>query len=186
MKALAKRSTATVVLVICIFGSIFGFGGNYLRTEARNVMHLFQQGDEAFEDIRVSMDQYLDDSAIYAVGMAEELRRYTAMDNVNAARAIELSKLIGDGNDLNARYEAWAELNLLAESMYTEIHAAFPGDHPAETKVFDDYYVNYNGERSKIGYDPYHSSAEAFNRELSGFPAGLVGHVVGVDEMNQF
>ena len=49
-------------------------------------------------------------------------------------------------------------------------------------RAYDDFW----GCDKYVRMDPYRKMASAFNDSLSGFPAGLVADLMGVEEINSF
>ena len=49
-------------------------------------------------------------------------------------------------------------------------------------RAYDDFW----GCDKYVRMDPYREMASEFNDSLSGFPAGLVADLMGVDELNSF
>lgn len=184
MKYLNNRKVAAVILAVCVLGSIIGFGGGALIAQRRSAMRVFNEGVDPTLSVRFSMDAYLENCAGYARAMAEEFRMYVDAEDDTAARALELAKTIGDGDDLDARYADYAELCGLTDALYTDMHSANLSEE--QLSVFKKAYANYQGEVSKIGYDEYRSLATRFNREKEGFPASALAKLFGLDNLNPF
>lgn len=184
MKLLNNRKIAWVVLIVCVFGSIFGFGGGSLAGRRREVLRVFNDGiDDSFA-VRFSMDAYLENCAGYARTMAEEYRLHVNTEDDTASAVLELASMIGDGDDLDSRSGAYRALCSEIESLYTEFHVAEMSDE--DRALFKNAYSNFQGEVSKIKFDDYHSLAGKFNRSLEGFPAGIVGKLLGIDLLDTF
>lgn len=184
MRLLNNRRFALAVLVVCMLGSVIGLGGANLVSQRRDVLRIFNDGIDASFAVRFSMDAYLENSAEYALSLAEEYRLHVDADDAAAAEVIELAAVIGDGEDLDARYEAYKSLCMKVEGLYTGFHGANVPE--SDGFLFDHAYSNFKGENSKIGYDEFHAAAEAFNRNLENFPAGLIGKLVGAEPVNAF
>jgi len=134
--------------------------------------------------VRFSMDAYLENCAGYAVTMAEEYRLHADANSETAARALELAGMIGDGDDLDSRYNAYRALCKEIEVLYTDFHLSDIAED--QQAVFGNAYANFQGEVSKIKYDEYHSLASEFNNAREGFPAAAVGGLLGLDPLNTF
>lgn len=184
MKLLNNRRFALAVLVVCVLGSVIGLGGAHLAGQRRDVLRIFNDGIDPSFAVRFSMDAYLENSAEYALSMAEEYRLHVDADDTAATEVIELAAMIGDGEDLDARYDAYKALCMKVEGLYTGFHGANVPEN--DGVLFDHAYSNFKGENSKIGYDEFHTVAEAFNATLEGFPAGLIGKLVGAEPVNAF
>lgn len=184
MKLLNNRKFAWAVLVLCVLGSVVGFGGGSLAAQRSRAVSVFNEGVDTSFAVRFSMDAYLENCAGYARTMAEEHRLHVDQDDETAAHVLELAKLIGDGDDLDARYDAYQELCAAVEALYTDFHAASIAE--SDRAIFKNAYSNFQGEVSKLKYDDYHALAEKFNQARSGFPSGAICTLLGIDPLNTF
>lgn len=179
-----NRKLASVVLIVCILVSVVGLGGAGLARERSEALRVFNEGIDTSFAVRFSMDAYLENCTGYARLMAEEIRLHVDADDANAAKALELSGQIGDGDDLSLRYEGYEELNGLVEAMYTDFHAAVSDE--ADQEVFDHAYANYQGEVQKIGYDEYNPMAREYNKLSQSGIAGLVAGLFRLGQLETF
>lgn len=186
MKLLNNRRFAAVVLVVVALGSIFGFGGSSLANQRRQVEAVFNDGTDPSLGAHVlSMDAYLDNSAEYAGNMVHEYRKYATQDSESVSQLEQLAGVIGNGSDYDARYTAYVAFLEKVEALYSEFNAL--GVSEDEARSFNSAYRNIvNDENDKIKRDGYHQAAEGFNAVLKGFPASLIGKVLGVKAMNTF
>ena len=186
MKLLKNRKFAAAILVVCVLGSIFGFGGKYLAGQRGNVVKIFNDGTDTSAGEHVfSMDAYLDKCADYAAIMAREYKLHGDAQSDALSRVETLASSISDGNDYVARSEAYRQFLTAVDDLYVEFKAL--GLSADESKAFEDAHTNIlEDQADKIKRDGYHAAAESFNAELGSFPAGIVSKLLGIGSMGPF
>lgn len=184
MRLNENRKLAWAVLVACALGSVVGLGGSSLARERDRVEKVFYDGTESESTTRSSMDAYLDRAAECVQIMASELQLRLGEDNQTAAQMQSLLAGFGDDAGIDARYDAYTQLQTLSDEAYNAIYAA---DLTDEERVnFKRAYDDFWGCDKYVRIDPYRTLASDFNDSLSGFPAGLVAKLRSIDELNSF
>lgn len=179
-----NRRLAWAVLGVCVVGSIFGLGGYGIAREQTRLVEVFNQGAEAGETTRRSMDAYLDRAADCARIMGSEVQLLLGTDNATAQEMIDLAGAISDGNDLEARYMAYSTLQKDADLLYNAVYGADLDD--AQRTAFKRAYDDFWGSDKYIRSDPYRGMASEYNSEIDGFPAELVASLWHVDKLSSF
>ena len=179
-----NRTLTWAVLGVCALGSIFGLGGHTLAQDRNEVLNLFYRGSDTTLTTRHSMDAYLDRASECATVMGSEAQLLLGADNATAQEMIDLSGAVSDGDDTNARYEAYCTLQKDADVLYNAVYAADLSDSQRVSfkKAYDDFW----GSDKYITKDSYRTRASEFNGELSGFPASMAAKLWNVDQMNSF
>jgi len=180
MRFIENRRIAWVVLVVCILCSIVLLGGGGLSAARKDAEVMFLSGEYA-TGVRYSMDAYLDNSSASARMLAETARLHlddeAAIDAVfTAADALE------ESDDINARYPLYKDLSASVESLYAQLIAAGAEE---ETDVLISY-GDFKGAADRMERDPYHELAQKFNKDLSSFPANLIGSLFGVEKLDTY
>ena len=177
-----NRVIAWCVLAACVFASIFGLGGFGLMRERSQAVRLFNDGSDTTLSMRHSMDAYLDLSADSAAIMASEAE----MLGVNTAltgEIAELSQIIGEGNDLDARYLAYQDIKTKADQLYNAVYSAADKEKAVQFKIaYDDFW----GYEDMIIRDDYHKAARDFNRIADAFPGKIVAYLYGIEPLSTF
>ena len=185
MRLSENRPLAWVVLIACALGSVVGLGGAGLARERSRVERAFYDGVEQSDaTARSSMDAYLDRAAECVQIMASEIQLYFGSQDATAAEMMELLGKFGDDSGIDARYEAYIRLQQLSDAAYNTVYAS--GMTDAERVNFKRAYDDFWGCDKYVRMDPYRELASAFNNSLSGFPAGMVADLMGVDEISSF
>ncbi len=181
MRFSENRVIAWIVLAVCVLGSVVGLGGAGMAREREKLMDVFYDGTDAKSTSRHSMDAYLDRAEECAQIMANEVLLRLG-ENADAQQMLSL--LAGEDDDLDARYAAYQQLQALSDRLYNAMYGAKLPD--ADIVSFKAAYDDFWGADKYIRVDAYRKLAADFNDDLSGFPAGLVCGVMGVDELNTF
>ena len=185
MRLSENRPLAWVVLIACALGSVVGLGGAGLARERDRVERAFYDGAvESNSTARSSMDAYLDRAAECVQIMASELQLYLGPQDATAAEMMDLLGSFGDEGGIDARYCAYTRLQQLSDAAYNSVYASEMTD--AQRVNFKRAYDDFWGCDKYVRMDPYREMASEFNDSLSGFPAGLVADLMGVDELNSF
>lgn len=182
MRISENRKLAWGVLALSVVVSIVLMGGSCIVRERRQVMNLFGVGIDATQSVRHSMDAYLDGSAQAAQIMASEADIY-GVDAIYTDMVRNLAGQIGDGDDLNARYDAYTELKTGVEQLYNKMYNLAVGDNFTNFKMaYDDFW----GYEDMIGRDEYRARARSYNALTDGFPGKIVASIMGQDDLNTF
>jgi len=182
MRFTENRKIAWCVLVLSVFVSVFLLGGMCLAREYNKATTLFYEGSDPSLSIRHSMDAYLDAASDAADIMASEAERYQ-INGVLSEEIRNLSPLIGEGEDIDARYAAFTELKTKTDQLYNTMFDAVDSDSFVNFKIaYDDFW----GYEDMVMRDDYHKAARDYNRLASGFPGKIVSLIVGKDTLNTF
>ena len=183
MRLSENRKIAWAVLAVCVLGSVTGLGGAHLARERDKVMDVFYEGTES-GTTRESMDAYLDRAAECAQVMASEAQLHFGADNAAAAQMLDALGDFGDDDALDARYAAYTRLQGLSDQLYNQFFADGVGE--ADRVNFKRAYDDFWGADKYVRTDVYRELARDFNKNLDGFPAGVVAGLWNVDELNSF
>ena len=184
MRFSENRTVAWIVLAACVLISIFGLSGFSLAGERDKILDVFYDGTEKGETSRHSMDAYLDRAGECAQVMAMEAQLHLGSENAAAVRMLESLGSFGDDDGLDARYEAYLQLQKDSDVLYNEMYAA--GLTDAQRVNFKTAYDDFWGSDKFIRRDAYRSLASDFNESLDGFPASVVAALHGIEELNSF
>ena len=186
MRFSENRRIAWIVLLVCVLASIILLGAGSLNSERKALAKIFTNGADTSSSIRISMDADLDACAESANLLAETAKLYVDDDaligNVQA-QAAELSA--SDGPD--GRYQIFQQLNASVDSLYTELMRAGKEDEDEIARQYGNFKgacdrIDRNGDQP----DEYITQAKAFNEDLSGFPANLLGGIFGVKALDTY
>lgn len=175
-----NRPLACAVLAAVVIGCTLTSGGIGLARERSQVEKQFFA---ASESISADLTE-LADNAYVMLGIAE---RYSAFDQAlldRTQQAIDGLRSALDSRSVSDMYQAKRTLTDCVEDLYTaggqvSMQGADPDD-------FRYKYKNFTSANLRISHDPYNDAAVQFNDLRSGFPAGLIGGVCGVDELEPF
>ena len=178
-----NRKIAWVVLAVCVLVSIFALGGGALARERNKVLKVFNDGKDASQSVRHSMDAYLDSAAENATTMAGEAEIYLGQSQLSDDVAAQAAVVARDENGLNARYEAYTKLKDGVEKLYNSL---YNNVSEGEFKNFKLAYDDFWGYDDMLQRDDYHKLAKSYNELISGFPGGVVAGLFGQGALNTF
>lgn len=183
MRLSENRKLATIVLIVCVLGSIVLLGGGGLRNDRHDICQVFTEGTDTSLSVRHSMEAYLQRCAQSAQDLAEQAEKLSA-DAALIGDVRSAAEVVSDGSaDLDARYDAYEQLGTAAESLYTLLER----DHD-ESALLDARlaYDDLKGAQNLIKNDQYPAMARDFNHSLEQFPANLIAGLFGVEPLNTF
>lgn len=181
MRFSENRRLAWIVLLACVLGSIVLLGTGGLSSERKALVKAFTNGTDSSSSTRYSMDAYLDKCAESAALLAESAKLYLTDDaTINAALEQAAALSASDGPD--GRYEIYQQLVASVNSLYTQLKNAGKEE---ETDVLLSY-GDFKGACDRLERDDYHELAQAFNEDLSSFPANLLGGLFGVKKLDTY
>ena len=177
MKFTENRPLASCILALVIVGTLLIGGGNALKSQSQAVETTFSASSES---ISAELKELADNAVVMnsiaanAAGVNED---YVAAvtDGVDALRAAE---------SVSEKSTASAALTTAVENLYSNASNLSLSDKDADD--FKYRYRNYESALTRISHDPYNDEAAAFNREKSGFPAGLICALRGIRDAELF
>ncbi len=177
MKLSENRPLACGILALVIAGSLFIGGGNAINSKAASVENVFYA---ASESISAELKE-LSDNAVVLSSIAANAAgvNQTYVTAVNEA----VEALRGAGT-ISAKADASHSLTVAVENLYSNVSNLTLSEKDAED--FKYRYRNYESALLRISHDGYNDDAAAFNREKSGFPAGLISAVRGIRDAVSF
>jgi len=182
MRFTENRKIAWCVLVVCIIVSVFMLGGSKLVRERNQAIRMFDEGSDTSLSIRHSMDAYLDASADAAAIMVSEAERCSVASPATG-EIQNLASLIGEGEDIKRRYDAYTELKTKVDQLYNAMADAVENDSFSGFKIaYDDFW----GYEDMLSRDEYHKAARDYNRLADGFPGSIIALALGQDDLNTF
>ena len=166
----------TVLALVIVAALILGGGGGLLKKRAA----LEAQFDAPAESIGAELRE-MRSNAVALLGIAEG--RSDADAHLRAALNEALSAL-DRAEDISDKYAASLALDAAVESCYQNLTTLSLPDMTAKDARYA--YKNFTSAQLRISHDDYNQQAEAFNRELGGFPASLIAALRGVKPLNLF
>lgn len=185
MKLSENRPLACGILAVVIAGVLFIGGGNALDAKGKAVESAFStiSEDQTISSIAADLKESADDVekmnsiALNAKGVNQTFTT-AAADAIQSLRAAD---------SISDRYDAYVALSTAAENLYSNV-SNLTSLSEADAKEFHYQYKNYESaqHRIDIAQESYNAQVTAFNREKSGFPAGLISAVRGIKDAVSF
>lgn len=168
---------ARVVLAACIVFSLVLGGGGALKDERSAAEARFFANSE-------SISAELAEMRSNAVVLSSIAAKY---DTANQSFISELNgavSLLDESKEISAKHAAGLKLDSAVENLYSNLTGLKLGDMDAQDARYA--YKNFSSAQMRIEHDGYNELASAFNKELSGFPASLLGTLRGVRPLELF
>lgn len=175
-----NRPVAWAVLAAVVIGCTLLNGGTGLARERQSANTFYSAGESISADLREASD-----NAYVMLGIAQRYSDQFSEELLTATQeAIDgLRDALSEG-EISWMYEAACTLTDRVEDLYTAGGSLDMQGNDGED--FRYKYKNFTSANLRISHDPYNDSAAEFNRLLSGFPAGLIGSVCGIDALQPF
>ena len=182
MRFSENRRLAWIVLLACVLISVFLLGAGSLSSERKALVKIFTNGVDSSTPTRFSMDAYLDKCAESAALLAESAK--VVLKDAKTSDAVLEQAAALDANDgPDGRYSVYKQLVSTVNSLYTELDKAGKTE---ETDIALNY-GNFKGACDRLERDEdYRKLAQTFNEDLGAFPAGLIGGVFCVKQLDTF
>ena len=177
MRFSENLTIARIVLAACIiFALIFG-GGGALMDQRTAAEALFFANAE-------SISAELNEMRSNAVVLSSIAAKYDAANETFISDLNGAVALLDEANEISAKHAASLKLDSAVENLYSNLTGLKLGDMDAQDARYA--YKNFSSAQMRIEHDGYNESASAFNKELSGFPASLLGALRGVRALELF
>lgn len=168
---------ARIVLAVAIVIALVFGGGGALMDQRQAVSEQFSASSE-------SISAELNEMRSNAVVLASIAGKYKTADKsfidaLNAAVAA-----LDGAEDPAAKHQASLTLDSAVEALYSHLTGLQLGEMDAQDARYA--YKNFTSAQLRITHDGYNEAAAQFNRELSKFPAGLLGKLRGVRALSLF
>lgn len=176
-----KRTIAWVILAACVLFSLTFSGGgalSNLRAEAEKVFYQGVNGDG------LCIDRDLSARADSAYKLASVAAGYPGVDPALVEKVREASDNLSSAGDIPGKFQANLALGQSVEDLYSAMEKA---ELSKDDEAFAfKQYKEIQSRADTISRDFYNEKAAEFNKTLAGFPAGLVGALSGVKNLDLF
>ena len=119
-----------------------------------------------------------------AVVLSSIAAKYDTADKAFISDLNGAVALLDESKEISAKHQASLKLDSAVENLYSNLTGLKLGDMDAQDARYA--YKNFSSAQMRIEHDGYNESASAFNKELSGFPASLLGALRGVRALDLF
>ena len=184
MKFLENRRIAWAVYAVCAVVSVFCLGGVRMRSDQAKIDAVYYEGTDTALSSRHSMDAYLDRAADAAGILAQEGALYLGAEDSQCFLTNRLAQEVREAESISERYDHYLALIDSVESLYT----ALEGENLSEKQMVNASmaYGDFKGAVNLVKNDQYHQLAANYNKDTSGFPAGLIRDMFGLEERNTY
>ena len=175
-----KNFAACAMVAMIIVGTLAGSHNSLMgiREEAAAVFVVGARGD----GIGIQGDLRERYNAAYnLLGIA---RKYLPEENILIQSVFAARTAMDAAASVRGKAEADRALEAAVRDLYDVLSGMSLTEQDAGYR--QRLYTDFRARGDTISHDPYNQRAVAFNRVLSGFPAGLLGSLTGVQALELF
>ena len=182
LPAPAKRPWAARVIAVALaLAAVFGLGGAKLAAYHSSVEAQYTQGVRG-DGMGIASDlQARGNAAANIITLGEALLGENDPLVLNARAALDALQA---ESMPSAQYAANLQLGVAVDALYQQLTAVAAGQGKGET--LSTPWSEFLSRQSIIEHDGYNEAARRYNDTVSGFPAGLIGALWGVQEVELF
>ena len=188
--ALSTRAAALVLSVVVMLVAFFGFGCAKLRGRYNTARQWFTTGVAA--DNGYNLNEELTTRANTAANVITTARNTLGADNAEVQAAQEaltefqedLDMVRKDGTWMDLLYEDNETLGKAIDQLYAKLQEQ--AADPMKMGAVQGQYGQFNSAGTIIGTLKYNEAVYAYQNEVGGFPANVLGSLAGVKEVKPF
>jgi len=169
-----------IMILMIVAGTLIG-GHNTLagmRGKASDVFTMGVRGDG------IGIQGDLRERESIAYNMVVIARRYLPEDNALIQNVLDAREGLNAASTVGKKAEADRKLETAVKDLFDVLSVT---DLSSQDERYPQrLYTDFRSRGDTISHDPYNQTAAAFNRALSGFPAGLLGGLTGVRALELF
>ena len=181
-----KRGVAACVLALCVLVSVFGIGGNALKSQYRAICDTYTATDKYGHGIQQDFDTQAD-AAANLIRLCEPVlgSDNDAVFSANAALDAWNTSAQENGAQPPVQYAANKQLYSAVDALYAVGSAKASGDAKRQMDTQYDAFVSAQAtlERAAAAYN---QQADAYNKKTAAFPANVISGLWGVGEVPSF
>ena len=181
-----KRPVAAGVLALCVLVSVFGIGGNALKSQYRAVCGTYTATDKYGHGIQQDFDTQAD-AAANLIRLCEPVLGSDNGAVFSAAAALDAwnTSAQENGAEPSVQYAANKQLYSAVDALYAEGSAKADSDVKRQMDNQYDAFVSAQAtiERAAAAYN---QQADAYNKKAAAFPANVISALWGVGEVPSF
>ena len=201
--ALSTQAAALALSVVVMLASFVGFGGAKLRakySEARQWYTVGVAADNGYnlnEELSTRMNTAANiittASNTLGADSAEVQSAQTALSDFtacleavqNGGKSQTLTSLpYYQGSTMHALYQANEALGSMIDQLYAKLQEQ--AEDPMKMGAVQGQYGQFNSANTIIGTLQYNTAVYDYQKDTSGFPANILGTIVGVKEVEPF
>ena len=188
--ALSTRAAALVLSVVVMLAAFFGFGSAKLRGKYNTARQWFTAGVAA--DNGYNLSEELTTRMNTAANVITTASNTLGADNAEVLTAQDALTAFSNDLDgvkagktrLHALYEDNETLGTAIDQLYAKLQEQ--AADPMKMGAVQGQYGQFNSAATIIGTLQYNTAVYEYQKEVGGFPAGVLGALSGVKEVEPF
>ena len=201
--ALANRAAALALSVVIMLAAFAGFGGAKLRGKYNEARQWFTTGvaadngynlaEELTTRMNTAANVITTAGSTLGTDSAEVQAAQTALDDFSACldavqsggkSQAQTSLQYYNGSAMHALYQANEALGSAIDQLYAKLQEQ--AENPMKMGAVQGQYGQFNSAGTIIGTLQYNAAVYDYQNDVGGFPANVLGSLVGVKEVEPF
>lgn len=201
--ALGKQAVAVALSIVVMLGCFVGFGGAKLRAKYDTVKNGFSTGvtadsgyslnEELTTRLNTAANIITTASNTMGADSTEVQTAQTALDDFTAILAAiqsggksqaQTSLPYYQGSTMHAMYQANETLGTAIGQLYAKLQEQ--AADPMKMGAVQSQYSQFNSAQTIISNLHYNDAVQSYQKDVSGFPASVLGKLFGIQEVELF
>ena len=180
MKLLDRKVAAILMVVMMVVATLFGSHRSLsaLSKKAEQVFYNGVSGDG------LCIQNDLTNRAEQAYNLTTVAKRYLSASDPTVAKVLDAWAQMSSANTIGRKYQANQALTTATTELYELLLPMELSE--SDGRYLRSIYTDLGSRNDTISHDPYNQLASAFNAELDGFPAKLLGSLTGIHPLELF
>ena len=181
MSVLRNSKIAILAMILMIVGGTLVGSHNSLMEIREDTSAIFTMGVRG-DGIGIQGD--LNERSAAAYNMVVIARKYLPEENALIQNVLSARLALGSSDSVREKARANRALDTAVKDLFDVLNGMTLAEQDA--RYPQRLYTDFRSRGDTISHDPYNQEAAAFNRTLSGFPAGFLGGLTGVKPLEIF
>ena len=202
--ALGKQAVAVALSIVVMLAAFFGFGGAKMRSRYNEAAHQwfttgvaadggYSLSDELTTRLNTAANIITTGSSTLGTDSTEVQTAQSALDDFSACLAAvqsggkvqaPTSLSTYTGNGMHALYQTNETLGTAISQLYAKMQEQ--ATDPMKMGAVQGQYSQFNSAQTIISNLGYNDAVQHYQNEVGGFPADLLGKLLGLQEVELF
>jgi len=181
LRLVQRSSFASFIMILMILaGTLIGSHNSLsaMRNAASAIFSMGAQGDG------IGIQGDLRERGNAAYNMVVIARKYLPEENQLIQNVLASKNALDTASSVREKATANRDLTTAVRDLYDVLNGM--DLRSPDTGYPQSLYTDFRSRGDTISHDPYNQAAAGFNQVLSGFPAGMLGGLTGIQRLELF
>ncbi len=175
-------AAAAVIMAAVIALALFVGPVRSLAAGYSGVKKAFYDGSRVSDGYSINDDLIIiGDEAYNMAALGEQVLG----DNANVGEVKRLVRELSEAGTISEKYTDYTELTYASSRLYSELSEETALTE-TQSRLIKQCYTEIQSRKKTIENNEYNELAEEYNKKISGFPASLIGKLIGLKEAELF